>query len=463
VIRSRVLKTFCLFVLAALALALAGCRPMLQLDTPGEISRRALLDSAIAWDAPGQAIDVADDSAAAESLSMPQATLLSVKNSPELAAALWKVRQAQADAQQERLLPNPILTLTVRFVEGGGNPAIEASLAEDFLALLRRGRKISAADDKLRAASADALTQAINLVAQAQEQYLSTAIVDAELEILQERRKLLERSLQIANVRLKAGEGTRLDVTTLEAQLIELQAEQADFESERTQQRLTLARLIGRPGGTIDWTLDRADISAGISGTEQQWIAAALANRPEIESKRWELASLGEETALADWSLFEGSDIGVMSQRDPDWQVGPSLTLPLPIFDNGQARKSKATAAQMQVVHEVVAIQRQVVEEVRKAYAALAASRAAEARVRNDLLPLLEKRREQAEAAYRAGESDLTTLLLAQDTLATSRAKWIELKEKAAIATVKLDRAVGGRGAAAQIKLPTTAPTTPTK
>jgi cobalt-zinc-cadmium efflux system outer membrane protein len=438
---------------------------MLQLDTPGGIARATLLESAINWDAPGQAIDVAMNDAEISSLSMAHATLLAVRNSPELAAALWKVRVAQADARQERLLPNPILSLTVRFVEGGGNPAIEASIAEDFLSLLRRGRTISAADDRLRAASADALTQAINLVQQAQEQYLSTAIVDAELDILDQRRKLLERSLEIARVRMKAGEGTRLDVTTLEAQMIELQAEQADFESERTQQRLTLARLIGRPTGRIDWKLDRAEVTAAVSGTEGQWIATALASRPEIESKRWELAALGEDEALAYWSLFDGSDIGMMSQRDPDWQVGPSLTIPVPIFDNGQAKKSKAAAARMQIVHELVATRRQVVEEVRKAYAALAASRAAEAKIGNELLPLLEKRREQAEAAYRAGESDLTTLLLAQDTLATTRAKWIELREKAAIAAVKLERAVGGRGAAARVTTPpaTTQPVEPSK
>jgi len=445
------------FCIVFATIGLAGCQPMLKLDTPEGISRATLIESAVAWDAQGQEIDVVPDDSAEALLSMAQATVLTIKNSPELAAALWKVRQAQADAQQERLLPNPILTLTMRFVEGGGKPALEASLAEDLLSLLRQGRKISAADGKLRAASADALTQAINIVEQAQEQYLSTAIVDDEIMILDERRKLLDRLLDIARNRLKVGEGTRLDVTTLEAQLVELQADQADRDAERTQQRLTLARMIGRPQGNIDWKLDRAQIAAAVNGTEKQWIATALAARPEIESKRWELASLGEEAKLADWSFLEGSDVSIASQRDPDWQVGPSLTLPLPIFDNGQAKKSKAVAAKMQVVHELVASQRQVVEEVRKAFAAHSAARLAVNKTGNELLPLLEKRRDQAEAAYRAGESDLATLLLAQDALATTRAKWIELQEKAAVANVKLERAVGGRGAVLEVgKSPTT-------
>jgi outer membrane protein TolC len=98
-----------------------------------------------------------------------------------------------------------------------------------------------------------------------------------------------------------------------------------------------------------------------------------------------------------------------------------------------------------------------VVEEVRKAYAALTSARAAVSRIHDQLLPLLEQRREQAETAYKAGESDLATLLLAQDSLQTSRFKWIELREKAAVARIKLERAAGGRGAAAQL-IPTTRP-----
>jgi outer membrane protein, heavy metal efflux system len=98
-----------------------------------------------------------------------------------------------------------------------------------------------------------------------------------------------------------------------------------------------------------------------------------------------------------------------------------------------------------------------VVEEVRKAHAALTSARAAVARMNGELLPLLEQRREQAETAYKAGESDLATLLLAQDSLQSSRFKLIELKEKSLVARIKLERAAGGPGAAAKVS-PTTQP-----
>ena len=445
---SRSWRIIGLIWVGLLGMALCGCQALPPIDTAGGIARAALIDSAIAWHTAGQAIDAPGDE---DVLSLAAATELAVRNSPELQTALWKVRSAEADAKQERLLPNPVLAFTIRFVEGGGKPALEASIAQDLLALLRRGPKISVADDRLRAASAEALKEAADLIAEAQQGYLAAAIVDEELAILARRRQLFDRLLETARTRLKAGEGTRLDVTTLEAQRIELDADVADKEAERTDQRLGLARLIGRPGGRTDWALDRSVLPIAAAGSEQECIAAALEHRPELESRRWELAALATEVELARWSIFEPTDIGVMSQRDPDWQAGPSISAPLPIFDNGGAKRDKAQAARVEAVHLLVATQRQVIEEVRKAYAALIFARAAVALTGDQLLPLLEQRREQAEAAYKAGESDLATFLLAEDSLQASRFKWVELREKAGVAWVKLERAVGGRGAAAKL------------
>jgi cobalt-zinc-cadmium efflux system outer membrane protein len=442
-----------------LSFALAGCQGSVGLDMTGEVARQAQLGAPIRWERVGQPIDTAADADAA-TLSLARATELAVTNSPQLQAALWKVRQAQAEADQQRLWPNPILSLVMRFPEGGGKPALEAGLAGDLLAILRRGRTISAADDRLRAASAQALQEAADAIAEAQKTYIAAAIVDEELAVLDRRRELLDRQLQTGRARLKAGEGTRLDVITLEAQTIQLDADIADKQAERADQRLILTRMIGRPGGGIDWKLEPVAIGSQSLQAERAWIEAGLKHRPELDAVRWELAALGEEAQLASWSLWDPAEVGVASQRDPDWQVGPTLSFPLPIFDMGQARRDKATAARLAAVHQYVAAQRGAVEDVRRAYATLLAARAASARAVEQILPIEEQRRDLAEKAYKAGESDLTTLLLAEDSLLTARFKALELREKTALARVQLERAVGGRGVAARMAttLPTTRP-----
>jgi outer membrane protein TolC len=73
-------------------------------------------------------------------------------------------------------------------------------------------------------------------------------------------------------------------------------------------------------------------------------------------------------------------------------------------------------------------------------------------KARDVLLPLEQQRYEQAQAAYRAGEADLTSLLMAEQDLNEGRQKVVELHKKATVTLVKLHRAVGGAGVAATLE-----------
>ena len=88
-----------------------------------------------------------------------------MRHDPGLQAALARVRAALAEADQARLLPNPVLSVALRFPEAGaGKPVIEAGLAADLLSVLQQPGRIKAADHRLRAASAEALTTALDLL-----------------------------------------------------------------------------------------------------------------------------------------------------------------------------------------------------------------------------------------------------------------------------------------------------------
>jgi outer membrane protein TolC len=85
---------------------------------------------------------------------------------------------------------------------------------------------------------------------------------------------------------------------------------------------------------------------------------------------------------------------------------------------------------------------------VRRARAQLESATANLARVRDELIPLQRQRREDIEAIYLAGQTDVTALLLAEQDLQASQAKLVELEERAAVSLTRLERAVGGPAAA---------------
>ena len=430
----------------------AGCQstPRADVDaarSAGEATGLPAQIEFIAVGPDGGPLDEPD--AAGAVLTLADALQRAVTTDPGLQAAMARVRIALADADQSRLLPNPVLNVVLRW--GPGKPQIEASLAQDFVQALQIPRRSSAADNRLRQAAADAVTVAIDVASEVQERY-ATAQASAEVvPLLRDRMVLLERLAAVAKSRLDAGEGTRSDLVTLQSQRVELQVEIDQAVLSEREERLRLARLIGEPSSTASWSLDAWTVPGNDLQPESRWVDAALLRRPEIQAVTWKLRALGDDEATARLLPWEGASVGVDAQRDDKWFAGPSVSTPLPIFDMGQAKRARVTAEQLEARHELTLTRRKVVEDVRVAYQTMTASNANLARIRDELIPLQQQRRTLAEDAYRAGQSDVTALFLAEQDLRLTQAKAIEVERQAVTAFVRLQRAVGGPGVASPL------------
>lgn len=440
------------WVAPLIGLAVAGCASTFPtVDVAGRASLATGTSDAITFQIRGEPLDATEPSESL--LSIPDAIRRTLAHDPRIQAALARVRRAQAEAKQTRLLPNPVLSVVLRFPEGGGSTVVEAGLAAELISLLSRPGQVSAADNRLRAAAAEALSEVLDVLAEVRQRYAAVQALDAGLVVLQERIGIFDRLLELARSRLRVGEGTRLDVLTLESQRVELDVELADRELERRDERLALARLIGRPSGDIEWQLTPWAPDRHASLPETRWVALALENRPEVQVRRYELAALGAELSITRFAPFNGASTGVDAERDEGaWSAGPAVTMPIPLFDFGQARRGRARAAVIEARHNLTAARRQVVQDTRQAYAAFGASRANLERVSTKLVPLLERRLEQAEAQFRGGQTDVTGLLFAEQDLRAARTRLVELQRRNAEALIRLQRAVGGPGVAATLE-----------
>ncbi len=457
-------KLISVLALSALGVSV-GCQPKPHWPEPERHAALAAgLDEPIAIRVVGSPVDEAEPDPSA--ITPAEAIRLALTSHPEIQAAIARVRMAQAEAHQERLLPNPVLDVALRFAETGGTPVVEAGLSAELLSLLQKPGRVRAADHRLRVAATEAVTVALDVLAQVQECYAGIQTLDSLIPVLEERRGLTGRLLTIADSRLKAGEGTRLDVTTLRAQEAELSIELISLEQERRELRLQLARLIGQPTSKAVWELAHWAVPVLQTLDESAWIAAALEHRPEIQTRMAELSALGVEARLARWILTEGTEAGIESERDDHvWSAGPSIRVPLPVFDWGQARRELADARRIEAAHQLVQLKRQAVEDVRRALAGYQSSSEAARRVREELLPLVEQRGREAEAIYRAGQDDILMVILAQQELRAGQIKLIELERRAAEAFIRLQRAVGGPAhlpAASPIVTPKNLQTVPT-
>jgi outer membrane protein TolC len=327
---------------------------------------------------------------------------------------LAEVRVAQADARQSRLLPNPVLSVVFRYPKGAGSPVTETGLTADLAATLQMPRRNRAADNQLRAASAQAIAAALDVIADTEKTYHTANALRQEVALLGQDAGHVDRLLQIARHRFDAGEATRLDVATLEARQSETRIDLQECRLKLVREQLTLARLLGQPSRDTDLQLTTPLPVAAPTLPEADWLAAALHNRPEIQADRWQLAALEDGRALARLALLESTAAGLDTEHEGDWSLGPSLTVPLPLFDWGQARRAKARALAIGARHRLTQTVRRTVQKVRQAHAAQAKLAAAAAQAREQLTPLQQQRVDLARAVYESGQSGITPLLLAE-------------------------------------------------
>lgn len=446
----------CLFIGGlALMLLAGGCTPTPpNPDAANIITAAAGIDRPLVLRADGGPLD---EPFVGDRLTATNATVLAVTTDPRIQAALARVRAAATDAEGARLLPNPILNVVMRW--GPGGPNWEVSVTQDLIQMLRIPRGASAADNRLRQAAAEAVSTALDVIEEVQERYASAQASAALTPIFQQRLEILDRTISVAQARLDAGEGTRAELATLQSQHVELLVVIDAARLSERENRLRLARLIGEPSSAASWTLDTWVSPAIDSRPEAAWITAALQSRPEIQSIGWRLAALGDDQALASFFPWDGANLGVDVQSDDGTTAGPTISTPIPIFDTGQARRDRLTAEQIEARHQLTLARRKVVEEVRVAHQALAASTANLDRVQRELIPIQQQRRSLAESAYRAGQSDVTALFLAEQDLRLAMAQAIEIEHRVTAAQVRLHRAVGGPGIAGSIARATPAVT----
>ena len=424
------------------ALPFFGCQSLVRPQPEHDAAVASGIGNAIEFH--DEALPDQDSSAVAAILTLQDAISRALRSDPGIQAALAKVRVAEAESLQTRLLPNPILTLAFRLPESGGQPIVDVSLAMELLSLLKKPGQVKAADFRLRAASSDAVVTVLDVLAEVRTKYSAIQAIDALMPVLKERQRLLDQTIGIAQARLNVREGIRLDVTTLEAQRAELEVEIFEQQTESRQLRLELSRLVGRPLDRTDWSVTPWTEPSGTLMDEMTWVRMALEHRPEIQNRAWELSALGIEAKLVQYAIFDGSEAGLDAERDGAWSVGPSVGIPLPIFDWGQGQQAKSQATILQTRHEITATRRKIMEEVRTTHLTYTSALETYQRVRDRLIPLLERRRSESEAQWRGGESDILSLIVAEQELQAGRTKLIELERKTAEAFIRLERAVGG-------------------
>ena len=174
----------------------------------------------------------------------------------------------------------------------------------------------------------------------------------------------------------------------------------------------------------------------------------AINNRLDLASARQEVEVLAQALGITlDWRWIGKADVGVSTERDTDgqWVTGPSLTLELPVFNQGQADIARLEARLRQVQKRLAAQAVNIRSEVRTLRERLIMHRRMAGHYKEVVLPLHERIVQLTLQEYNYMLTGVFDLLIARQNEFDNYQKYIETVRDYWVTRSQIQRVVGGK------------------
>lgn len=333
----------------------------------------------------------------ARSLTVEAAVRIAVLRNRGLSARLADLGLAHAALIQALTPENPQLEATARFPDQSPRGTnFELSATQDlvsFILMPLRGRAAEARAEQSRLQVADDVLRLSRDVEAAYYELQGALLTRTVLTAFGE---AAWASYEYARGLRAAGNLNELDLANQQLLAERARLELARVESAALQLRERLSRLMGLWGPEAEaWSIPAQLPDLPASEVELARLEAmAVERRLDLAALRQELDALRYERDTARTARWlPGLAAGVSGERDPDgeWQVGPAVSLSLPLFDRRQGELARidaqSAAARDRLADLAVAIR----AEVRAARARLLAAREIAIHLRDRLVPLREE------------------------------------------------------------------------
>ncbi|HFE51925.1 MAG TPA: TolC family protein, partial [Bacteroidetes bacterium] len=312
------------------------------------------------------------------------------------------------------------------------------------------------------------------LVAEIAENYYELMALDNRLATLDATIRIQEQSLQVAQRKKAAGQGTELAVQRFLAEVRKNQSRKFAVQQQIVQVENHINFLLGRNPQPIErpsnqfLDLPLPPLSVGVP-------AQLLQNRPDIRQAERELAAAGLDVLVARAEFFPKLDIvsGIglnafntayllTTPESLIYNVAGELTAPLINRTAIRAEYLSANARQLQALYKYQQTVLNAFVEVVNGMNRVANLRGSIQRKREQV-QALETSVDVATRLFIAGESDYIEVLLAQRELQEARLELIEARQQQLAAVVNTYQALGGGGTLPGLPImPDTSPPPPT-
>ncbi len=373
--------------------------------------------------------------------TLEQIESIALASNPSLQAAELLVRKAAGLRYQVGLAPNPTLGYFGQQIAAQGTDQHGVFIEQEFV----RGNKLQLNRDVLsstqNAQQWAVVTQQYRLLTDIRTGFYEALAAQQQLEIANSLLDLAKRGVQVAADRLKAGEGSQIDVLQSQTLLseISLTTERLDLAYRGAWRHLAaLASLDENIPTRLNGELMGDDTSPNWDSVLEELLASSpelsIANSIVSEKgalvRREQAQVIPNVTGQFGAGYDRGTDSGMINLQ---------VAAPIPVWNKNSGNISAACAEYRRAQEDVRRIEQSIRSRLAGVSREYDSALAAVKRYRDEILPQSEQGLELAESAYQAGELDFLQVLVLRRAYFESLLKSIEFRGQLAISDAKID------------------------
>ena len=384
---------------AASVLGLAGCASTAidrNFSDVQELSRKSL-SAEVKWltsDEQRRQAQTDVDALLAQPLDGDGAVRIGLAYSPALQAMLYEAAANSASATQSARLPNPVFAFErlARSVGGLQELEITRALSVSLLDLLLLPARLRLADYQQQATRFSLAASVVQAASEARQAWVNAVASQQSAQYAQQVKATADASAEIARRMQAVGNFSKLQRAREQAFAADAVTLLARAMQGARSSREALVRTLGltdSQAAALKLPDRLPDLPAVIR--DESTVAQALGNRLDIRLARANLDFIAREQGLTNVTSYVNAfEIGVKNDTmtGQPTQQGYFLSVPLPIFDFGDAARSRAQSTYMAAFYRAAQLTVEASSQVRDNYGAYRTAYDISKHYRDEIVPL---------------------------------------------------------------------------
>ncbi|MFO7976878.1 MAG: TolC family protein [Candidatus Hydrogenedentota bacterium] len=473
---NRICTSLALFA-AVLACFLGGCATvsMEEAFEPVKTGTAGRTGQTPEWrdvSATGATVDAAISEALEDGLTADEAVAIALTNNRRLQAVYAEVGIAEAQYVQAGLLKNPTLS-GVLYYAPHDRKIWDFEVVTDFIHILMTPMRKQLAEAEREQVRLTVQSEVVGVVADVRRAYYQIQADQQMRELWETVLEATEAAFEMALHLREAGNIPQIAVMGERALFEDAKLRLAAAEAAVVADREHLNDLMGLWGDPASWTIterlpdipeeafDTAhierrvleqsfDLDAAYRSVEtaarRYGIEQVTAVLPEVEVGMAFERERETETHLKKKEYLTETEYELEEERGPEvWWVGPALSLPIPIFDQGQARRALARAEIRQQWDRYTALAVELRTAARLAAYRLRTAREVALSHRDVIVPLRHRITQQTHLRYNGMFVGVFDLLRAKQAEIAAGQRYIESIHAYWMARTDVDQLLMGR------------------